>query len=293
MKKYLFILLALAVALSFGAPAMAKQGLSVGFGLGLLPNAGSLGATIVDDGLGSDIADPFLGGAYNTLNLVEAEDSLSDQYRKGQLSSLETNGPMSAMNIALQARYDAFNYFFARLGFGYSFKASGGETTWKKTGSAYKQSQTWDYSDWSIPLTIGINVPVAEGKVNVYLGFTLAYMSGEWTLELKRNYMSDTAGAGTGVGENLSAAIVGGVKETVGFQHSGIGMGYLLGVDAEVYENVNIFIELDAMVATGMEQYDVENATFRAFGITKFNKYTVIGGQYMRFGAKYNLGFAM
>ncbi len=43
MKKVLFILVALAVAMSFGAPAMAKQGLSAGIGFGLLSNAGQLG----------------------------------------------------------------------------------------------------------------------------------------------------------------------------------------------------------------------------------------------------------
>ncbi len=55
MKKVLFILMACAIAVSFGAPAMAKQGLSAGIGFGILGNAGQLGGTICDDGLTQDV----------------------------------------------------------------------------------------------------------------------------------------------------------------------------------------------------------------------------------------------
>jgi len=287
MKKFYVVLLALAVAFSFGTAAMAKQGLSVGVGLGLLPNAGSLGNTIVDDGLETDLANPLAPVGYDTLILVEAEDSLCDQRKYGGITDLETNGIMNAMSLGLQVRYDAFGYFFAKTGFNYSFKVMGGETTWKKGG--VKQSQTWDYSDWSIPVTLGINVPVADGKVNVYLGLTAAYMSGEWSVELERNYMRSVTTFGSGM---VSPAIAAGVKETVKFEHSGIAMGYLLGIDAEVYENLNLFIELDSMTSAGMNEYTVKTPQMRAVGITHFNKFTVIGGSYLKFGARYNLGFA-
>jgi hypothetical protein len=288
MKKYLLFVLALAVALSIGAPAMAKQGASVGVSFGLLSNAGQLANTIVDDGLSVDLANPAAAGAYDTLTLIEAEDSLSDAKTKGTITDLKTSGPMSAMSFGLQARYDAFNFFFARLGFDYSFKVMGGETSWKKAG--VEQSQTWDYSDMSIPLTLGINLPLADGKANVYFGFTVAYMSGEWSVELKRNYMNSVTTFGSLV---VSPAIAAGVKEKVTFEQSGMGMGYIIGVDAEVHENVNIFVEIETLVNAGMNEYKVKSAAMNAVGITLFNKYTVIGGSYMKFGAKYNLGFAM
>ena len=111
MKKVLFILVALAVAMSFGAPAMAKQGLSAGIGFGLMGNAGNLGGTICDDGLTQNVgissaaagaletnvggaAAGFtsaygipsgagvIGGHMDELTLVEAEDSLRDSQKK-------------------------------------------------------------------------------------------------------------------------------------------------------------------------------------------------------------------
>lgn len=292
MKKFLFIVLAMAVALSFGAPAMAKNGLSVGFGLGFMPNAGSLANTIVDDGLTQSLSP----AGYDEVTLVEAEDSLRDSESAGAIKDLEISGPMNAMDFGLQIRYDMFKFFFVRTGFNYATKIMGGQTTWKKAGSTVEQEQKWGYSHWAIPLTLGINIPIAEGKYNVYLGFSIAYMSGGWKLEMTRNYFNSVTGAlGTGL---TNAITMGGLdpdgaSETVEFKIKGIGMGYLLGVDAEVINNLSIFLEVESLVFTKMDQYEVEHVGLRNAGVVRFNKYTVVGGSFLRVGAKYNLGFGV
>jgi len=293
MKKFLFIVLALAVALSFGAPAMAKSGLSVGFGIGLMPNAGSLGSVIVNDGLTQDVD---LGFGFDKVILVEPEDSLGEAKNAGTIKDLETSGPMSAIDFGLQVRYDMFKFFFVKTGFNYATKVMGGQTSWKQATETVKQEQKWGYSHWAIPLTLGLNLPMADGKSNFYLGFSMAYMNGGWELEMTRNYFSSVTGtAGSYLTDGLinGGARPNGTTETVEFKVKGIGMGYVLGADAEVIDNLSIFLEVESLVFTKMDQYEIKDAPLRAKGLVRFQKYIVVGGSFLRIGAKYNLGFGV
>jgi len=116
MKKYLLIVLALAVALSIGAPAMAKQGLSVGASFGILPNAAGLGSSIATDGLDKDIDMDATGNTtgYDTLTLIPSEKSMLDDQTSGKLKDVNVNGPMTAMDMGLVVRYDLLGYLFVR-----------------------------------------------------------------------------------------------------------------------------------------------------------------------------------
>lgn len=235
----------------------------------------------------------------DTLTLIEAEDSLRDDQKKGLISNVKTNGAMSALDIQLQVRYDFLGYLFARTGLNYAFKISGGETTWR--GSDGKnQSQTWDYSHLIIPITVGLNLPIGE-KYNAYAGLTGAWMQGGWSVDLQRSYMSSATGyakagiVAQGAFGGPTAALTTGLttqKEKIEFETSGVSFGYVLGFSAEVYQNVNAFVEIESLVFADYNRYDVSNAGFRAAGITHFNKYVVVGGTTMRFGATYNFGFA-
>ena len=50
MKKLLVVMLAMAIAISFGSMAMAKNGLSVDLGLAYNPNGADMGEIIMLDG---------------------------------------------------------------------------------------------------------------------------------------------------------------------------------------------------------------------------------------------------
>jgi len=292
MKKLYVVLLVLAVAFSFAAPAMAKQGLSVGLGMGILPNCASMGATILDDGL-------YLfydtGNEYNEIKVIRDEQSLTDAKEAGDITNLETNGPMMGMDFALQVRYD-YSYFFARTGFNYAKKVAGGETTWTEPGVG-KFEQNWDYSSIAIPVSLGINIPALDGKLNLYMGFSMAYMSGGWEVEIVAPEMYTKAGvAAAGGATELSILSLGaftGANETPRFEASGLAMGYLIGVDAEVYENTSIFFEYESLTLAEIDTYNIKNAFFKASGINTLSYTSILGGSFIRFGAKYNLGYAM
>jgi len=295
MKKLYVVLLALAVAVSFGAPAMAKQGLSVGGGLGVKFDASGMGATIMNDGL-SYMGSP--ASVLNTQDVVIPENTLVAMKSRGLVSDLEQTGSMTAIDLGLQVRYDLLGYLFARTGFNYNSMLFSGETSWKytalmnaATGGAIatgaKHSQTWDYSAWAIPFNIGLNIPIADGKFNIYAGIGLTYASGEWSLEVEA-----PANGYAWVG---AAALAGpAFTEKVTFKYSGIGFNYLVGFDAEVHENISVFIELENQFVAGMsDDVSVKNAQAQTvLGTSKLAYPVIPGGSIYRFGAKYALGFA-
>jgi opacity protein-like surface antigen len=295
MKKYLLIVLALAVALSFCAPAMAKQGASVGVSFGILPNAAGLGTSIANDGLDKNID---IDGAanttgYDTLILIPSEKSMLDDETSGLVKDVEVNGPMTAMDFGFVARYDMLGYLFVKTGFNYSMKMSGGESKYTFVAGGAKNEFTWDYQAWAIPLTIGFNLPLNDGKLNLYMGLSGAYMSGYWEVDCKIQQVTSTIGAaGTGVNNAITALDAGTAKDTPKFEASGIGMGYMFGVDAEVAPNISVFVEYEALALVDYAEYKIKDAGFKAAGITHFNYPVQLGGSFIKFGAKYNLGFA-
>ena len=70
-------------------------------------------------------------------------------------------------------------------------------------------------------------------------------------------------------------------------------MGYVIGVDAEVYENTSIFFEYESLTLAEIDTYNIKNSFFKAEGINTLSYTSVLGGSFIRFGAKYNLGYAM
>lgn len=294
MKKLYVVLLVLAVAFSFTAPAMAKQGLSVGLGMGILPNCAGMGATILDDGLNVYYTTPNAANqpSYNEIKIIRDEQSLTDAKEAGDITDLETNGPMMGMDFGLQVRYD-YSYFFARTGFNYAKKVAGGETTWTDAGTGDKYEQNWDYSSIAIPLTLGINIPALEGKLNFYMGFSMAYMSGSWEVEIVAPDLQLKAPATASNFTTLGPLGFPGTSETPKFEASGLAMGYLIGVDAEVYENVAIFFEYESLTLAEIDSYNVKNAWFKAAGVNTLSYTSIVGGSFIRFGAKYHLGYAM
>ncbi|MCP4131672.1 MAG: hypothetical protein GY754_11900 [bacterium] len=294
MKNIIAVFFVLLLGVTFCSEAFAKQGLSVGFGAGLMGDCGDLGKTILDDGLTIDslagAADHSVDAAGTNILVMDKvifipdEQALTDQSKAGTITDLSTGGVMMGLDLGLQIRYD-LSYFFVRTGFNYTMKVYGGETSWKKSG--VDQEQEWSYTHWSIPVTLGINIPVLEGKVNMYLGATAAYMSGGFDIKLKRTYLDSASGQN---GALLTAGLtaLGSLDETGEFRTSGIAFGYVLGVDAEVVEDVSLFIEIESLVVAAIDTYSVQNTTIKAKNPTL--SYTaIVGGSFLRFGAKYHV----
>lgn len=336
MRKVLFILLSLAVVFGMSSGAFAKNGLSASLALGINGNPGNLASTIVNDGLtdgvgidGSSAAqgavyslmdlqtslgnittsmvgDYTKGGGYadwlfrDQITLVEDEDGLKDSNDKGEIKDLTTSGSMTALDIALHVKYNMMQYLWARLGFNYTFKISGGETSWKDNtyGFSGTQKQEWDYKSWAIPLSVGLNLPLNDGKFDIYVGLGLTYVRGGFDIKVSRSYFSSTANV---AGDLFTASLTPGfgttfagltdfgtsVKtETAEFRYAGVGLNYLIGVDAEVAQNIKVFVEWETTMAGAYDEYNFENPGLKML-IGQYTKFTFVGGQVFRVGVNY------
>jgi len=297
MKKFFVVLFALALAVALSGDVFAKNGLTVGAGLGAKFNAGQLADTISNDGLER---------AGTSSDVILPENSLEVLKSRGLITNLETCGSLTAVDFAINVRYDMFNFLFARLGFDYNRVLFGGETTWEYTATASgalqlagipaalantvigaEHSQKWGYSAMAIPLTVGFNLPVNDGKINFYLGFGLTYARGGFDVEVEGPTVAWVIYTG-----DAALAVPGRSKQKVEFMTSAIGFNYLLGMDAEVYENLAVFIEVESQLVAGMSDAESLNAQGDAILDTpKIAKIQVPGGQIFRVGAKYYLGF--
>jgi len=297
MKKFFVVLFALTLAVALSGDVFAKNGLTVGAGLGAKFNAGQLADTISNDGLER---------AGTSSDVILPENSLEVLKSRGLITNLETCGSLTAVDFAINVRYDMFNFLFARLGFDYNRVLFGGETTWEYTATASgalqlagipaalantvigaEHSQKWGYSAMAIPLTVGFNLPVNDGKINFYLGFGLTYARGGFDVEVEGPTVAWVIYTG-----DAALAVPGRSKQKVEFMTSAIGFNYLLGMDAEVYENLAVFIEVESQLVAGMSDGESLNAQGDAILDTpKIAKIQVPGGQIFRVGAKYYLGF--
>jgi len=341
MKKLLVVVLAMAVALSFGSMAMAKNGLSVDLGFAMNFNGADMGKTIVKDGEeGIGLTKSTAGGFPGNVvvfsgpvlgKIIMPENQLlsasKDATKKNVFTSVSEGGAMQGLNTALRVRYDFLNAFFARLGFVYDMQIMGGETSYKFGPTANqliaasmlsttnpaivgnlanalaglsngKVTQTWTYGYWSIPVTIGINVPINDGKYNIYAGLGLTYFSGYWQLEMKvpGGYTVYNLAIQMDNGNILPGGFVAGAaKEKVKFEASGLGFNYTIGASAEVYQDVSIFVEWDATIAAGMSD-SVKlktNAAKWAFGADNVYYPVNLSTSLLRFGVNYRLPVAL
>jgi len=332
MRKVLFILLSLAVVFGLSDGAFAKNGLSASLALGINGNPGQLASVITSDGLedsmmvdgAGDLTDfyslmKFQTGAGNINNsmvsdytnyagwffrdkitLVEDEDGLIDDQHKGEKKDVKTSGSMMALDIAIHAKYTMMEYLWGRLGFNYTKKVTGGETSWKDNefGMSGTQKQEWDYKTWAIPLSVGLNLPLKDGKYDIYVGIGLTYVSGGWDLKVSRTYFESTTGV---AGDLFTACLTDGFgttfagitdfgsargSETVEFRYSGFGFNYLIGVDAEVAQNIKVFVEWETTMAGGYSTYKFDHPGLKAL-IGNYTKYCFVGGQVFRVGVNY------
>jgi len=308
MKKIMLSFFALAIAVSFSTSAFAKSGLSVSLGVGLKADLNGLGGTITDDGL-----DGALEHALWEKAIID-EKTLLVLEEKGVIKDLETNGAMSGLDFAIGVRYDFLDKFFAKVGFNYTMKIMGGETSWKYDtvaaaglGNAlsgnggpgnlifdnvysavlgYEASQTFESSAWGVPVLFGINLPALDGKVNFYFGIGVCVSSAKWSVEIQTlDLMFDPANNFDVANDDAEST------EKVEFNYIGVAPMYSFGVDAEVAAGVSVFIEYE--VVLGMGYSDVETLETAvgtsALGSDQLAYPVVTGGSIIRFGASYKL----
>lgn len=287
-----------AALLGLTATATAKDRLSVGLGFGYKIDANRLGETISTDGLDAGapqlVALPPLPNDLGELALVDQsvivpENTLIVFEDQGSISDLETNGAMIAFDIALNLQYNFLDVLFARVGFNYNTKVSGGKTSWKSELGDHLQE--WGYSAWVIPVTIGVNVPIQEGKYNVYAGVGVAYGSGGFDITLKApaGAFSNAANAGDVVEGADAFGTSGEVDEEASVRDSAIGLTYLVGLDGEFAENLGMFMEAETQYVAAMEKTvsfsDDDSAA--VFGSDRLAYPAIPGGFIVRLGVKY------
>ena len=294
MKKTNVIVLAMVFAMAFASAAFAKNGLSVGVGFGVKFDANELGSTVQVDGLDK---------SGTTSSAIIPENTLNVMKKAGLISDLEDNGTMSAIDFAVNVRYDILNFLFFRTGFNYNNAFIGGETSWKYTAAAAavaagaggtltagaEHKQEWGYWAWAVPVQIGINIPIQEGKYNIYAGVGVTVAGGEWTMKVT----APTSAYILHTTDNNGA-----IEEELTFKYTGVGFNYVIGADAEVVSNVSVFLEVESQFVAGMsdvatvQSADAQTVLGNA-SVGGRIAYTVIpGGTIYRVGAKYHFGLA-
>lgn len=314
MKKLLVVMLAMAIAISFGSMAMAKNGLSVELGLAYNPNGADMGEIIMKDGEEGQ-ENGLFGDVVMSENQFLAVKK-SKILGAPLIKSADDDGAMSGINTTLRVRYDFLDAFFVRLGFVYDQQIAGGDDSFKITDNvgllaAYvtskgvnsanlawgtalaggKVTQEWTYGYWAIPVTVGINVPVTE-KFNLYAGIGLTYYSGYWQLKVKapQGYMiGDYNRDGDINATDLALAAAG--KEKVKFEASGIGINWTVGASVVVYQDISIFLEIDTTMSADMSDSEKlkTNQCHMAFSSDNLYYPVSLSTQLIRFGASYKL----
>jgi len=306
MKKLLVVMLAMAIAISFGSMAMAKNGLSVDLGLAYNPNGADMGATILKDGE-EGAGNGLFGDVIVSENQLLAINKTKVAALGGihPITSVDDDGAMSGINTTLRVRYDFLDAFFVRLGFVYDQQIAGGDDSFKLTSNTalisaltngdlpaiaslagQKVTQEWTYGYWAIPVTVGINVPVTE-RFNLYAGIGLTYYSGYWQLKVKApaGYIDSD---GNGFFDNNEDGVA---KEKVKFEASGIGINWTVGASVVVYQDISLFLEIDTTMAADMSDSEKLKTTAgqKAFGVDNLYYPVSLSTQLIRFGASYKL----
>jgi len=324
MKKTTIFALALVITAVFSVNAFAKNGLSVGLGFGIKGDMNQLGGTITDDGLDGGEAQLLWGAAIidekTLLSLEKATIIGGNPTGSPVIDSVDTNGAMSGLDFALDVRYDILNRFFAKVGFNYTMKIAGGESSWKYTAAGavavssgialeaaggdpvnnsvifnavngnifanvlgYKASQTWESSAWAIPIVLGINIPVLNGKANIWAGIGVAVTYGKWSVQIETlDCLFGEYSPGTAADTST---------EKVEFSFLGVAPMYTLGLDAEVAMGIHVFLEWEVVLGMGYSDVQSVNTTVgqSALGLNSITYPVVTGGQIMRIGVRYSI----
>jgi len=234
MKKLFVAVCALAIVASAAGVSFAKDGLSASFGLGYVNN--------VND---------------EQKDFFKEEAKAAANKKSGTITSYDYGYAMVGLDIALGVRFDLMNALFVRTGFNYTMDIMGGDSSTTKAG--VKSTESQDFAAWAIPLTFGINVPVLDGKMNIYGGLGLSYSSATYSLEIKE----------------------GADKYSAEWKNADWGYNWVLGGDAEVMDSMNVFMEMETTTIRG-------GVTAKVTGMNSYMGHKVYNGNTVyRMGIRY------
>jgi len=286
MKKVTILVMALAIAMAFATTAFAKNGLSVDFGIGYNADMAGMGATILNDGE-EGTNGTYLGANADVLISQKDAKILAANGATTGISNVADAGTMGGVCLNLGVRYDILNLLWFKTGFNYDVNIAS-EQSWNATDGATfngKVKQTWTAGYMAIPIMLGLNLPIQDGKYNVYAGVGLDIFWGYWQVEVSApgNYITGIAAA---------------FKEKAKLETMGVGIHYTLGFDMEVIKNLYVFVEYDVVQAGAIsDKVNLGDPTSGTDAIatglgTPYLYYPVnVSKSTFKFGVKYHIGF--
>ena len=277
-NSYLFKLLILTMCIS--PLSLSAEGSSLGLGLGLTFDLGSLGKTIATEGLDSNVGVPALTNHERGLTgcnddpdcmrevpganqqLVVPENRLLTlENSTNQAFNTRAEGAMTGLTINVFWEKE-FDGTFLRVGIDYTRKISGGETESRLAGIKWYDIH-WDYNSLFVPVYGGIKARVGETS-GVYAGAGLNYFRGGWSLsgynfgDLPTYVLGIPVGASTvydANGQQTGGPVIG---ENIKYRVSGIGINFVIGVEKATEAGNKIYIEIDRKIAF---KYDSKRVT--------------------------------
>ena len=261
----------LAVFAQEGTSTSMVPGLSIAAGTGITSEFGGLGASIYK----SEAAH---------------EKAVQSLKAKGLKASYEGDkgGSLIGLIPEVMVRYDITKYFFVRTGYQGGVRLTGGQWSvtitnpytvgsaqsnqiyggveqanfalWsngvEQIGGTGKTTFNYKFSSHEIPFVLGLNVPVEEGKYNVYaaIGVKYAFFKFEKTVLYAPTNMncwttSYTTGAGV---DALTAGVMQGDRQQTKLKYNlhGLAITWMMGVDAKIYDNFGAYLEYEFVTNT-------------------------------------------
>ncbi|MFN3605497.1 MAG: porin OmpL1 [Leptonema sp. (in: bacteria)] len=281
-----------------------------GYGAGLQFNVGDLGATITKDGLDNGAGDQKIIIPENTI----------DVWAKSGFVTRTTKSAMHGLILNLFYEKESTGTFW-RVGIDYTRKILGGKTKAQLAGYTLVD-QNWDFNSLYIPLLYGIKAGVGESS-SVYGAIGINYFRGGWSLSGTVDgatpcYVGLTLGtynlcsfgpwgdqttrirvqtsreiglpttavlATTPIDKFYQGAIFG---EQIVFDVHGIGYNLLVGFETKMQNNSKFYIELEYLVAGGMDNAPVRSSgTVNQLAPTGYISYPInLSGMRWKVGIK-------
>jgi hypothetical protein len=318
--------------------ANAPRYLALGLSTGVISDMSGLGNAITNGGMiplnsnslasASGVGKLFMSDRDAALRAYSAEGPNAVPLQA--IADFGEGGPLIGIDIGLYAMYHSRQHlelpFFARLGFDYAFKASGGQQKLTlgagpdqlATSSNYANppfgfeggsiSTTWNASWMELPLTLGVTLPVYDlGRV--YGGLGLSWFSGGFSIQVAtdKKYAAYLTSYNTNKYSDASALMVTQkVKDTMEFSTKGIAINMLLGFEVLIIEHLAATVEYwsSGFAQTVSTTSNVKEGTSRVLTmatagpdkaskdaqyIQRLTHPVTLGGTMLKFGLRYYL----
>ena len=256
----------LAVFAQEGTSTSIVPGLSIAAGTGITSEFGGLGASIYK----SEAAH---------------EKAVQSLKAKGLKASYEGDkgGSLIGLIPEVMVRYDITKYFFVRTGYQGGVRLTGGQwsvtvTNPTQNSTVYGGVDTANFALWSngveqiggngkttfnykfssheIPFVLGLNVPVEDGKYNVYaaIGVKYAFFKFEKTVlyaPTNMNCWTTAYSVGAGVDALTAGTMLADRQQTkLKYNLHGLAITWMMGVDAKIYDNFGAYLEYEFVTNT-------------------------------------------